>query len=540
MTAKNTRGLLNPPLPAEYLKVRDNEDDFGKLLQKKLVLGYYPGKTSEHSHLWSFIRANIDWKSGKPQTHLQEFMSTRRLAEVSGMPKSAVHLFLQAVGPKPKGLGFLKRGEPSEGRKGTLRLNWEVIRRYVAPEVAPSAPAARGTKGRTYSHHSGADVSVERTKTVSVEGTNPNTEMSVEGTEVSVERTEVSVEGTRTIYTRSTRSTVERQPTFLAEGAPPPLKAATHPSAVKGSEGQGSEVQSPSPVPATPSPRPSAVSATDMGMVSVAHATSFGPETSFADWVLGYEVDRADGLKRADIEYHGRLPAMARAGQLDGADTLPEVRRRYQVAHVADLDPKLYPLWQLFERDTGRAPVADGLGLVNGERAEFEKLVPRFMRLVGPYIDEATARTKLVDTYRELQKEPSIDGAALGCLFIAIEDMEAKDPRKLGRAFIRLPAFARQANVSSAKKIVAKLHSQPDLSGLTAEQQADALIASDPNRRAAAQRDLKFRTELIEHILQRSRRPDHGARLRHHDRARTPRAPPGGPRSYRPAGQPGA
>lgn len=120
------RGEVKAPQTAPYLAISANADAFGALWKKRIVLGWYPGKTLADAYLGCFILENINWKSGEFQSILRDNKrhTTRSLANIAGLPKSLVSDTIQ----RWESLKFIGRYAPGPKRPGTLSINWNTLR----------------------------------------------------------------------------------------------------------------------------------------------------------------------------------------------------------------------------------------------------------------------------------------------------------------------------------------------------------------------------------------------------------------------------
>lgn len=120
------RGQVDKPLRAAYLTVSANSDDFGRLWRKRVILGWYPGKTLADAYLGNFILENINWRTGEFQAFLRENSrhTSRSLAEIAGIPQSTV----QETIARWEEQKFIGRYAPSPKRPGTLTISWDVLR----------------------------------------------------------------------------------------------------------------------------------------------------------------------------------------------------------------------------------------------------------------------------------------------------------------------------------------------------------------------------------------------------------------------------
>ena len=126
------RGQVDKPLRAAYLTVSANSDDFGRLWRKRVILGWYPGKTLADAYLGNFILENINWRTGEFQAFLRENArhTTRSLADIAGLPQRTVAETIQ----RWEEMKFIGRYAPGPKRPGRLSISWDVIRNADEPQ----------------------------------------------------------------------------------------------------------------------------------------------------------------------------------------------------------------------------------------------------------------------------------------------------------------------------------------------------------------------------------------------------------------------
>ena len=127
----HARGKVDRPLRADYLTVDTKVDAYKTLWKKRVVLGWYPGKTSADTHLAAFLLENVRWRTGAIESVAildAGGHSLRSLSIISGLPVSSVgSILLRWVN-----LGFIARCRIGERRRGSISINWEAIGTGIA------------------------------------------------------------------------------------------------------------------------------------------------------------------------------------------------------------------------------------------------------------------------------------------------------------------------------------------------------------------------------------------------------------------------
>lgn len=128
------RGQVKQPLQATYLTVDAKVDSYKALWKKRVVLGWYPAKMASDAHLASFILENINWRTGELQS-VAIFdaggHSLRSLSVITGLSMATIQSILE----RWVSLKIIQRNRIGEGRRGTILINWNVVRvGFSSPE----------------------------------------------------------------------------------------------------------------------------------------------------------------------------------------------------------------------------------------------------------------------------------------------------------------------------------------------------------------------------------------------------------------------
>jgi hypothetical protein len=145
----HTRGKLIRPHGADYLTIDAKMDGYKALWKKRVVLGWYPGKTPADTHLASFLLENVHRLKGELES-VAIFEtgghSLRSLSLIAGLPVSTVGAVLQRWSE----YGFIERSRIGDGRRGKLKINWDRIRTGVpAPALGMARPFWDAVHGQT-------------------------------------------------------------------------------------------------------------------------------------------------------------------------------------------------------------------------------------------------------------------------------------------------------------------------------------------------------------------------------------------------------